>query len=164
VLAVVGGHSFQDYAEYRERFFERAAALGVDVGRDVVLLGTVPDDELPGWYHAADAFVFPSVTEGWGLAVLEALAAGLPVITTDLPVFQEYLTEGESSLMVPVGDASALANAMRRIALDGDLRSRLAPTGQAVAGRYTWEACARRHAEIYREVAAPIKPRPPGPR
>jgi glycosyltransferase-like protein len=164
VLAVVGGHSFQDYAEYRERFFERAAALGVDVGRDVVLLGTVPDDELPGWYHAADAFVFPSVTEGWGLVVLEALAAGLPVITTDLPVFQEYLTEGESSLMVPVGDASALANAMRRIALDGDLRSRLAPTGQAVAGRYTWEACARRHAEIYREVAAPIKPRPPGPR
>jgi len=154
VLAVVGGHSFQDYAEYRERFFERAAALGVDVGRDVVLLGTVPDDELPGWYHAADAFVFPSVKEGWGLVALEALAAGLPVITSDLPVFHEYLTDGEGVLMVPAGDASALAEAMRRVASDGDLRSRLAAAGPAVAGRYTWEACARRHAEIYREVAA----------
>jgi len=56
-------------------------------------------------------------------------------------------------LMVPAGDASALAEAMRRVASDGDLRSRLALEGQAVAGRYTWEACARRHAELYREVA-----------
>ena len=153
VLAVVGGHSFQDYAEYRDRFFERASALGVDVGRDVVVLGTVPDDELPGWYHAADAFVFPSVKEGWGLVALEALAAGLPVVTTDLPVFQEYLTDGEGALMVPAGDASALAEVMRRVASDANLRSRLAAAGPAVAGRYTWEACARRHAEIYREVA-----------
>lgn len=153
VLAMVGGQSFQDYAEYRERFFERAAALGVDVGRDVVLLGTVPDDELPGWYHAADAFVFPSVKEGWGLVALEALAAGLPVITSDIPVFHEYLTDGEGALMVPAGNASALAEAMRWVASDADLRSRLAAAGPAVAGRYTWEACARRHAEIYREVA-----------
>lgn len=164
VLAVVGGHSFQDYAEYRDRFFERAAALGVDVGRDVVLLGTVPDEELPGWYHAADAFVFPSVKEGWGLVVLEALAAGLPVITTDIAVFREYLTDGEGALMVPAGDASALAEAMRRVASDADLRSRLAAAGPAVASRYTWEACARRHIEIYREVSAPIRPRPPDPK
>lgn len=163
VLAVVGGQSFQDYAEYRERFFERAAALGVDVGRDVVLLGTVPDDELPGWYHAADAFVFPSVKEGWGLVALEALAAGIPVITSDIPVFHEYLTDGEGVLMVPAGDASALAEAMRRVVSDADLRSRLAAAGPAVAGRYTWEACARRHAEIYREVAGPITTRSPGP-
>lgn len=164
VLAVVGGQSFQDYADYRERFFERAAALGLEVGRDVVLLGTVSDDELPGWYQAADAFVFPSVKEGWGLVVLEALAAGLPVITSDIAVFREYLTDGEGALMVPAGDATALAEEMRRVASDADLRSRLAAAGPAVAGRYTWEACARRHAEIYREVAAPIRPRPTGPR
>jgi glycosyltransferase involved in cell wall biosynthesis len=97
--------------------------------------------------------VFPSVKEGWGLVALEALAAGLPVIATDIPVFQEYLTDGEGALMVPAGDASALAEAMRRVASDGDLRSRLAAGGPAVAGRYTWEACARRHAELYREVA-----------
>ena len=153
VLAMVGGHSFQDYADYRGRFFQRAADLGVEVGRDVVLLGTVPEDELPGWYHSADAFVFPSVKEGWGLVALEALAAGLPVITSDIPVFREYLSDGEGALMVPAGDASALAEAMRRVASDANLRSRLAAAGPAVAGRYTWEACARRHAEIYREVA-----------
>ncbi|MGH2529199.1 MAG: MSMEG_0565 family glycosyltransferase [Actinomycetota bacterium] len=163
VLAVVGGHSFQDYAEYRDRFFERAAALGVEVGRDVVLLGTVPDDELPGWYQAADAFVFPSVKEGWGLVALEALAAGLPVITSDIPVFREYLTDGEGVLMVPAGDASALSDGMRRVAVDADLRASLAAEGPAVAGRYTWEACASRHAEIYREVAAPVS-EPPEPR
>ncbi|HEX9716736.1 MAG TPA: MSMEG_0565 family glycosyltransferase, partial [Actinomycetota bacterium] len=153
VLAMVGGHSFQDYADYRGRFFQRAADLGVEVGRDVVLLGTVPEDELPGWYHAADAFVFPSVKEGWGLVALEALAAGLPVIATDIPVFREWFSDGEGALMVPAGDASALAEAMRRVASDANLRSRLAAAGPAVAGRYTWEACARRHAEIYREVA-----------
>jgi glycosyltransferase involved in cell wall biosynthesis len=96
--------------------------------------------------------------------VLEALAAGLPVITSDIAVFREYLTDGEGALMVPAGDATALAEEMRRVASDADLRSRLAAAGPAVAGRYTWEACARRHAEIYREVAAPIRPRPTGPR
>ncbi len=58
---------------------------------NVVLLGTVPDDELPSWYTAADVLAFPSTKEGWGLAVLEAMSAGLPVVASDLPVFREYL-------------------------------------------------------------------------
>lgn len=154
VLAVVGGQSFQDYAGYRERVFERAAALGLEIGRDVVLLGTVPDPELPPWYHAADAFVFPSVKEGWGLVVLEALASGLPVVATDIPVFREYLTEEHDALLVGAGDVGALAEAMLRVASDPALRERLSAAGPSLAGRFTWEACARQHAAVYEEVLA----------
>ncbi len=155
VLAVVGGHSFQDYADYRERVFDRAAALGLEVGRDVVLLGTVPDRELPGWYHAADAFVFPSVKEGWGLVVLEALAAGLPVIATDMPVFREYLTDDRDAVLVPAGDSGSLATAMLRVACEPDLRARLAEAGPLLAARFSWDACARQHAELYGALLRP---------
>lgn len=153
VLAIVGGHSFQDYSEYRAGVFERATALGLEIGRDVVLLGTVPDEELRGWYQAADAFVFPSVKEGWGLVVLEAMAAGLPVIATDLPVFREYLTDGQDAILARAGDAGSLADAMLRVASDPVYRAHLSGTGPNVAARYTWEESAARHAAIYREVA-----------
>lgn len=154
VLAVVGGHSFQDHRPYRERVLARADELGLDVGRDMILLGTVPDEELPGWYQAADVFVFPSHKEGWGMAVLEAMAAGAPVITSDIPVFREFLADGEGALMVPVGDAAALAAAMRRLASEPRLHRRLAADAPTVAGRFTWDACAEQHLEVYRGVLA----------
>lgn len=148
-LAVVGGHSFQDYAAYREAALASLPRLGLELGRDVTLLGTVPDDELPDWYGAADALAFPSLKEGWGLAVLEAMSAGLPVIATDIPVFREYLTHCRDALLVPPADPEALAAAMQSMMTDGDLRRRLADNGRALAARYTWEASARRHLAIY---------------
>ncbi len=150
VLAVVGGHSFQDHRAYREAVLDRAAEVGLDLGRDIVELGTVDDEELPHWYRAADALAFPSTKEGWGLAILEAQAAGLPVVSSDLPVFNEFLTEGVDAVMVPVGDAPALAAAMREVVEDAQLRTRLADNGHAVAQRYSWAQSAARHAEIYR--------------
>ena len=78
MLAVVGGHSFQDYAPYREAALAALPGLGLGSGEDVVLLGTLPDDDLPRLVPRADAFAFPSVKEGFGLVVLEALAAGRP--------------------------------------------------------------------------------------
>ncbi|HEX6234536.1 MAG TPA: MSMEG_0565 family glycosyltransferase [Jiangellaceae bacterium] len=152
-LAVVGGHSFQDHRPYRERCLARAEDLGL-VDDGLVLVGTVADAELPAWYHAADAFVFPSVTEGWGLAVLEAMAAGLPVITSDIPVFREYLAD-EDALLVPPGDAEALAAAMAKLAGDATLRSRLGSRGPQLAGRFTWQSSARQHAEFYAALPVP---------
>lgn len=149
VVAVVGGHSFQDHGPYRERALRRARELGIEVGRDLVVLGTIPDLELRRWYWSADAFVFPSVREGFGLVVLEALAAGLPVITTDIPVFRQYLTDGRTAVLTPPGDASALAGAMTAIIRDGSLRGRLAEAGPAVAARFTWDHTAGQHADVY---------------
>lgn len=148
-VAVVGGHSFQDYAAYRANCLEEIDALGLELDRDVFLLGTVPDDQLAGWYHATDGLVFPSINEGWGLAVLEALAAGRPVVASDLPVFGEYLVDGDSALLPPVGDAAALADALERVASEPELRARLVAGGRPVAEKYSWASSAVRHLELY---------------
>jgi glycosyltransferase-like protein len=152
VLAVVGGHSFQDYAAYREEALALLPGLGLTLGEDVVLLGTVSEDELAGWYHAADALCFPSVKEGWGLVVLEAMGAGLPVVASDLPVFHEYLVDGESALLPAVADDVALGRAMRAMVQDAALREQLRAGGRAILPRFTWEASARRHQEIYAKL------------
>lgn len=148
-LAVVGGHSFQDHKPYRDRCLARAKHLAV--GDALAMVGTVSDVELPGWYHAADALVFPSMNEGWGLVVLEAMAAGLPVIVSDLPVFREYLGDGDA-LVVPRGDGKALGEAMLRLASDEQLRKELSVRGPLVAARHTWDSCARRHMDFYSEL------------
>jgi glycosyltransferase-like protein len=149
MLAVVGGHSFQDYTAYRDAALATLPALGLALGRDVVLLGTGDERELAGWYHSADALCFPSVKEGWGLAVLEAMCAGLPVIASDLPVFREYLVHGENALLPPAADDVALAAAMRAVVGDAGLRDRLRAGGHAVVPRFTWDASAQRHRAIY---------------
>jgi len=152
VLAVVGGHSFQDYREYRDRVLSSLPGLGLRLDDDVVLLGTVPDDELPGWYAAADVLAFPSTKEGWGLAVLEAMSAGLPVVASDLPVFREYLRPGQDALMVPVDDAAALAAALGTILDDAVLAGRLRAAGREVCARFTWARCAAEHQRIYADL------------
>ena len=153
ILAVVGGHTFFDYRAYRDNALARLPELGLVEGRDVLLLGTVSEADLGGWYRAADAFAFPSVKEGFGLVVLEALAAGLPVVASDIPVFAEYLRDGESALLVPPNDPAALAGALGRLAGDPALRRRLADGGRPLVDRFTWAASARRHMEIYAEAA-----------
>lgn len=152
MVAVVGEHSFQDHSGYTTAVLARAAELGLKRGEDLLLLGTVPDVAIAEWYWSADAFVFPSVKEGWGLAVLEALAAGLPVITSDIPVFKEYLHADREVCMVRAADSLALADAMATMVCDADLRQRLASEGPLVAARYTWEACARQHLDFYRRL------------
>ena len=91
---------------------------------------------MPLLYQAADAFVFPSTKEGFGLAVLEAQASGLPVVVSDLPVFREFLADGESALFAPGDDPRALARAIERVLADEPLRARLRAGGAAVAAGF----------------------------
>ncbi|HLK76512.1 MAG TPA: glycosyltransferase, partial [Streptosporangiaceae bacterium] len=148
-----GGHSFQDYRPYRDRVLASLPGLGLRLDDDVVLVGTVPDAELPAWYAAADVLAFPSTKEGWGLAVLEAMSAGLPVVASDLPVFREYLTAGRDALLVPVDDPAALTGALAAI-LDGpDLAAGLRAAALATARRFTWARSAAEHLAIYASLA-----------
>ena len=152
MLAVVGGHSFQDYRAYRDEVLGSLGVHGLRLGDDVVMLGTVSDNELPRWYHAADSFVFPSVSEGWGLVVLEALAARLPVVSSDIEVFRSFLTPDTDAVLTEAANPASLASGMARVRDDAQLAGRLRANGVATAGRYSWSNTARRHLEIYAEA------------
>ena len=128
---------------------------GVPEGADVVRLGVVDDDDMPALYRAADVLAFPSTREGFGLAIVEAMASGLPVVTSDLPVLAEFLRDGDDCLMTPVGDSGPLALALVRIVNDHDLRVRLTGAARKVAARYTWAATAERAEQVYRQLLAP---------
>ncbi len=101
-------------------------------------------------YREALAFVFPSLYEGFGLPVLEAFAAGTPVICSDRGALPE--TAGNAALLVDPEDGGALADALRRIAADPALRSRLAARGRLVVAAFDWTRTARETLRIYRRL------------
>ena len=162
VLAVLGGHSFQDYRAYRDAVLAELPGLGLELGRDLFEVGTVPEADMAAWYAAADVLAFPSVKEGFGLAVLEAMSACLPVVTSDLPVFREYLVPGRDALLVGVGDVPALAEALARALADDALREQLVTAGQSLARRSTWARSAAKHLSLYATVPA-VRPRVAAP-
>ena len=94
-------------------------------------------------------FAFPSVKEGFGLAALEALAAGLPLVASDLEVFRGFLTHEESALLHPVGDADALAHDLARAAREPSLRARLRRGGEQVVSGFGWDASGAAHEQVY---------------
>ena len=150
LLLIAGGMTLFDYRHERERFDALAEELGV--AAHVRVLGPLPSGEMERLFRAADAFAFPSVKEGFGLAALEALAAELPVVATDLDVFRDFLIDEVSALLVPTGDGAALGRALARLALDPALGDRLRAGGRAVVPRYTWDAAAEAHERVYEGV------------
>ena len=107
-LVIAGGETLFDYRDYRERWERRAAELGTEP----VVLGPVPDGELPPLVAAADVFAFPSVREGFGLAAMEALAAGVPLVVRDLPVLREVFGAAARFAASPPEFAAAFGTAL----------------------------------------------------
>jgi glycosyltransferase-like protein len=153
VLLVAGGATLFDYRAELARFAERRAALGLD-DHSVRLLGSVGDAGLERLYRGADVLAFPSIKEGFGLVVLEALASGLPVVASDLDVLRDVLVDGESALLFPCGDGEALGRALARVAGDAALADRLRAGGRTVVARHGWDAAARAHEDAYCEFLA----------
>jgi glycosyltransferase involved in cell wall biosynthesis len=135
-------------AEYADALRARIAEAGLD--RHFRLLGF--QAEVQDLLSIAQALVHPSHSEGFGLAILEAMAAGLPVVATRSGGPEEIVEEGVSGLLVPVGDPPALAAALRRVLAEEDLAAALARGGRARAGAFTLAATARRTEEVYREL------------
>lgn len=115
------------------------------------LLGHVPPAELASWYRVATCLVHPSTWEGWGMVMVEALACGCPVVTTDTGCAGEVVRNGETGLVVPVGDTAGLAVAASRLLADRSLRQRLSEAGPAVASRYSFQATRAALARLFSE-------------
>ena len=127
------------------------AAIAAARHRDRIrLLGYVPDDAMPALLRGAAAVCYPSLEEGFGLPVLEALACGAPVVTTAGTVMEE-VAAGAAVLARPA-DVASLADALRR-ALAGDDAGDRRRLGLEVAARHTWAASAAAHVEVYRAAA-----------
>jgi glycosyltransferase involved in cell wall biosynthesis len=142
-IAVVGPHLWQFDAVSRE-----IAELGLHDA--VVTLGYVPDGELPALYTGAAAFVFPSLYEGFGLPVLEAMACGTPVITSDTSSLPEVA--GNAALLVDPRDPVALGDAIVKVLHDPALAADLRQRGYARASTMTWDATVARLLAVYEET------------
>lgn len=147
-LVIVGGATLFDYQPYREQFFQRAAAWSIEDA--LVLPGVVSDRDLPVLYRCADVFCFPSIKEGWGLVVLEAIAAGLPVVTANETPFTEFLT-AEQAILVNPHAVEPIAQGMR-LAAEPVRSQSLIQHSRQILSHYTWQKSAQMHIQAYQSL------------
>jgi glycosyltransferase involved in cell wall biosynthesis len=123
---------------YEDELRRRAEALGI--ADAVALPGFVDDADLEGLYALAACFAFPSINEGFGLPLLEAMARGVPVVTSTTSAMPEVA--GDAALLVDPHDVGGLAEAIARVLADAGLRDRLVAAGRERLSAFTWEGCA----------------------
>jgi len=129
--------------------------LASRLGADATFLGAVPYEDIPAVYHAMDAFVLPSHTEGLPRVVLEAQATGTPVVATRVGGVPEVIDDGETGLLVDPRDPAGLSDAIDRLAADRDERARLGDAGRAaVEESYAWDALYDRYERFLAAIVA----------
>lgn len=129
---------------------EQARRLGLT--DSIRFRGWVARKDMPEQYRSADVFVFPSFEEGMPNVVLEAMASGLPVVTTDIYGNRELVSDGDNGVLVPPGDAESLCQALVRLAKDLDLRQRMGRRSRERARAFGWEQTARAYLELSQSV------------
>lgn len=148
-LIIAGGATLFDYQDYRNCFFAQAKTLDIQIGRSLILPGVIPTNDLVTLYRCADVFCFPSVTEGWGLVVLEAIASGLPVVVSQQPPFTEFLAPDQALWADPEQPAS-IAQAMIQ-ALQPEGQS-IIERSRSILSKYSWQHSAQLHEECYQQL------------
>ncbi|RME46231.1 MAG: glycosyltransferase family 1 protein [Chloroflexi bacterium] len=146
---VIAGHEDPRYPQARQR----AAALGLD---SVAFLGPVAEEDLPALYSGAELFVFPSLYEGFGLPVVEAMACGTPVACSNVSSLPEVA--GDAALLFDPHTPEAIATAIQQVLRDTDLRAVLRQRGLEQAGQFSWERTARLTLEAYRSLDVRFQP------
>ena len=146
-LIIAGGETLFDYEPYRLKFFDAVKQNKINIEKSLILPGVIADQDMPVLYRCADAFVFPSVKEGWGLVLLEAIASGLPTITSNIPPFTEFLTDN-TTLLVDPSSSESITSAMLSI-LNNNLAQKLIDNSAKIPTEYSWEKSAQVHLNIY---------------
>jgi glycosyltransferase involved in cell wall biosynthesis len=148
LLVIAGGATLLDHSAYQSAFREALANLGAAADR-VRLLGPLDDGDIPALYRLADVYLSPSIKEGFGLCVIEALACGKPVVVSEIEPFVGYLRPGEAHWCDP-GSASSVA-----AAIGSALRTGQATFGPDAAARFPWAEVAERHLPVYEPLREP---------
>jgi glycosyltransferase involved in cell wall biosynthesis len=131
-----------------EEIFKKVESLGLE--NDVIFTGYVDEIDKHLLYKMSEVFVFPSLYEGFGMPVLEAMAAGVPVITSNTSALPEVV--GDAGILINPNDVEELANAMKKVLEDKDLKQKLIKKGLTQSLKFSWEKSARKLLEIYKEV------------
>jgi glycosyltransferase involved in cell wall biosynthesis len=147
----------------------KAQAVGLGVARETVLIEQIgnpaagrlpialPPDELVALYQAADIFVLPSIMETFGIVLVEAMAAGLPIITSDAPGCRDIVRKGQDGLLVPPGDSAALAAAMERVLGDAGLAADLRRKSLSRAQDFAWDDVVAQYQALYLKLISQNK-------
>ncbi len=123
----------------------------------VAMLGAVPNDELPRYHAACDALIVPSLGgESFGIVLVEGMAAGLPIVASRIPGYDEVITDGVEGFLVPPSEPEALAAATARLLDDPALAQGMREAGRERARRFDWSVVVEEVEDAYREAVAPI--------
>ena len=160
---IAGGASLLDHSAYAAEFGQALAASGLRTGPggDVVITGTVADGQMPALFRLADVMAMPSLREGFGLVVLEALASGTPVVASRCAPFTEYLGDDDVSWADPLSVPSITAALVQ--ASEPARKQQLADQPPGVCVQHSWPTSAQRHAALYRarRALSRVLARPP---
>ncbi len=146
--------AFAGHGTDRDALPERVRALGLE--RDVRLLGAIPSAQLEDLWAAAALYLTPTRHEGFGLPVLEAMARGVPVACSDIPVLREVAGDAAAAWLDP-GEPATVAIALRTLLADDAAVERRRAAGRARAARFTWEATAEATAAVYEAAAGAVR-------
>ncbi|HWA78000.1 MAG TPA: MSMEG_0565 family glycosyltransferase [Polyangiaceae bacterium] len=152
-FVIVGGASIFEHASYRAEFDARLAELPVELRERVVCTGPLTENELTALYRRSDVLLCASRLEGFGLCVLEALAAGTPAVVSREPPFTEYLDERTACFVDP-GSVESIAEGLKRTLCDGPFAARLRANGLRLSAQFCWSAVAEAHVLHYRALLA----------
>jgi len=128
------------------------AFFGEELAARIIVIPVVPADRMPTLYAEHDVFVFPSLMEGLPSVLLEAMAGGLPVITTETCGMPDVVESEHNGLLIPPADAAALENAISRMVSSVELRRRFGEAARQTMERYTWEKSARKLEALFFRV------------
>ena len=131
-----------------QSIFDKVASSGIE--KEVIFTGFGPNEFLPFLYNGASAFVYPSFYEGFGLPVLEAMACGVPVVTSNVSSLPEVA--GNATILINPYSVDELADGIWRILSDEELRNQCIKKGIERAKSFTWERCAKNTLDVFNEV------------